>query len=208
MEDSRSDLGSIEAAANDLGRLLLVEFATVYGNDWYVLPIKLAVGSLTILDSVIVSDVFGRNLLVERAGVNEPQWNLFSLDTKSSAHPAEDALFLPPTAGYTIESDAVESVLFLRDQVADLASPSKAASRMLWSIWLIAALRGWAAERSQPGVPPCPRIASKRLSRIIGFPLHPNSFQINSRFTFAWFPWKSTMAEHRGLSNRKDVCSL
>jgi hypothetical protein len=121
MEDSRSDLGSIEAAANDLGRLLLVEFATVYGNDWYVLPIKLAVGSLTILGSVIVSDVFGRNLLVERAGVNEPQWNLFSLDTKSSAHPAQDALFLPPTAGYTIESDAVESVLFLRDQVADLA---------------------------------------------------------------------------------------
>jgi len=121
MEDSRSDLGSIEAAANDLGRLLLVEFATVYGNDWYILPIKLPVGSLTILDSVIVSDVFGRNLLVERAGVNEPQWNLFSLDTKSSAHPAQDALFLPPTAGYTIESGAVESVLFLRDQVADLA---------------------------------------------------------------------------------------
>jgi hypothetical protein len=121
MEDSRSDLGSIEAAANDIGRLLLVEFATVYGNDWYALPIKLPVGSLTILDSVVVSDVFGRNLLVERAGVNEPQWNLFSLDTRGSAHPAQDALFLPPTAGYTIESDAVESVLFLRDEVADLA---------------------------------------------------------------------------------------
>ena len=121
MEDARSDLGSIDAAPNDIGRLLLVEFATVYGNDWYVLPMKLPVGSLTILDSVVVSDVFGRNLLVERAGVNEPQWNLFSLDTKGAAHPAQDALFLPPTAGYTVESDAVESVLFLRDDVADLA---------------------------------------------------------------------------------------
>jgi hypothetical protein len=121
MEDARCDFGSTDAAANDIGRLLLVEFVTVYGNDWYVLPMKLAAGTLTILDSVVVSDVFGRNLLVERAGVNEPQWNLFSLDTKGAAHPAQDALFLPPTAGYLAESDAVESVLFLRDEVADLA---------------------------------------------------------------------------------------
>ena len=121
MEDARCDFGSTDAAANDIGRLLLVEFVTVYGNDWYVLPMKLAVGTLTILDSVVVSDVFGRNLLVERAGVNEPQWNLFSLDTKGAAHPAQDGLFLPPTAGYMAESDAVESVLFLRDEVADLA---------------------------------------------------------------------------------------
>jgi hypothetical protein len=121
MEDARCDFGSTDAAANDIGRLLLVEFVTVYGNDWYVLPMKLAAGTLTILDSVVVSDVFGRNLLVERAGVNEPQWNLFSLDTKGAAHPAQDGLFLPPTAGYIAESDAVESVLFLRDEVADLA---------------------------------------------------------------------------------------
>jgi hypothetical protein len=121
MEDARSDLGSIDAAPNDIGRLLLIEFATVYGNDWYVLPMKLPVGSLTILDSVVVSDVFGRNLLIERAGLNEPQWNLFSLDTKGLAHLAQGALFLPPTAGYTVDSDAVESVLFLRDDVADLA---------------------------------------------------------------------------------------
>jgi hypothetical protein len=121
MEDARCDFGSTDAAANDIGRLLLVEFVTVYGNDWYVLPMKLAAGTLTILDSVVVSDVFGRNLLVERAGVNEPQWNLFSLDAKGAAHPAQDGLFLPPTAGYIAESDAVESVLFLRDEVADLA---------------------------------------------------------------------------------------
>jgi hypothetical protein len=122
MEDAKTDFGSVEAAANDIGRLLLVEFATVYGNNWFVLPIKLAAGTLTILDSVVVSDVFGRNFLLSRAGADEPQWNLFSLDTKGGAvHPAQNALFLPPTAGPLSESKAVESVLFLRDEVADLA---------------------------------------------------------------------------------------
>jgi hypothetical protein len=122
MEDANCDFGSVEAAANDIGRLLMVEFATVYGNNWFVLPIKLDAGTLTVLDTVVVSDVFGRNFLLSRAGLNDPQWNLFSLDTKDgSAHPAQQALFLPPTAGPLSQSKAVESVLFLRDQVADIA---------------------------------------------------------------------------------------
>jgi hypothetical protein len=123
MEDSASDLGAIDASACDIGRLLLVQFGTVYGNDWFVLPIKLPAGSITILASVVVSDVFGRNLLLQRAGENDPQWNLFSLDVKQSGatHPAQNALFLPPTSGSLTESKPLETVLFLRDEVADLA---------------------------------------------------------------------------------------
>jgi hypothetical protein len=121
MEDSEYDFGSIEAAANDIGRMLLVEFATVFGNDWHILPIKIQVGTLTTLDSVVASDVFGRNLVMNRAGQNDPQWNLFSLDTRGAPHPAQDALFMPPTAAYVGESKPVETVLFLRDQMADLA---------------------------------------------------------------------------------------
>jgi hypothetical protein len=121
MEDASYDFGSIEAAPNDIGRLLLVEFATVYGNNWFVLPIKLPVGSLTLLDEVVVSDAFGRNLLITRAGQNEPQWNLFSLDSVGAPHPAQNALFLPPSAAYSTESAPVERVLLLRDEMADLA---------------------------------------------------------------------------------------
>ena len=122
MEDAASDLGAVDASAADLGRLLLVEFATVYGNDWFVLPVKLPTGSLTLLDSVVVADVFGRNLLLARAGDGDPQWNLFSLATADgSAHPAQRGLLLPPGAGAVAESAPVESVLFLRDDMADLA---------------------------------------------------------------------------------------
>jgi hypothetical protein len=125
MEDSRYDFGAIDAAANDVGRLLLAEFATVYGNDWHILPLKLPSGSLTILSEVVVGDVFGRNFVLDRAGKDDPQWNLFSLSTQqpppATRSPAQDALFLPPTVGYAMESAPVESVRFLRDEMADLA---------------------------------------------------------------------------------------
>jgi hypothetical protein len=119
MEDASCDFGSIDAAPNDVGRLLLVEFATVYSNDWFVLPIKLPAGTLTILNSVTVTDVFGRTSVLTREGGSD--WNMFSLDTLGASHPAQSALLLPPTSGPLLESSPVESVLFLRDEMADLA---------------------------------------------------------------------------------------
>jgi hypothetical protein len=121
MEDADCDFGSIDAAPNDIGRLLLVEFATVYGNDWFVLPLKIPAGTLTILDSVTVTDVFGRTFVLDRAGKDDPLWNMFSLDTRGAPHPSQDGLLLPPTSGHVIESSPVETVLFLRDEMADLA---------------------------------------------------------------------------------------
>lgn len=45
MEDARIDLGVTEAGPLDLGRLLLVQFATVFGNDWFVIPLPVVSGS-------------------------------------------------------------------------------------------------------------------------------------------------------------------
>jgi hypothetical protein len=122
MEDARCDFGSIDAAPNDIGRLLLVEFATVYSNDWFVLPLKIPAGTLTILDSVTVTDVFGRTFVLDRAGDGDPAWNMFSLDTRRPFfRRSQTGLLLPPTCGCVMESPPVETVLFLRDEMADLA---------------------------------------------------------------------------------------
>jgi hypothetical protein len=121
MEDASCDFGSIDAAPNDIGRLLLVEFATVYGNDWFVLPLKIPAGTLTILDLVTVTDVFGRTFVIDRAGKDDPAWNMFSLATRGAPHPSQQGLLLPPTSGHVMESAPVESVFFLRDEMADLA---------------------------------------------------------------------------------------
>ena len=121
MEDSRYDFGNIDAAGHDLGRLLLVEFATVFGNDWYLLPLKLPSATLTVLDHVVVTDVFGRNLVLDRTGKDDPQWNVFSLAVSGSGiSPAQQGLLLPPTAAHIIEADPIETILMLRDEMADL----------------------------------------------------------------------------------------
>jgi hypothetical protein len=38
-EDGAVDFGSVDAAPDDLGRLLLAEFALVYGNDFFQVPL-------------------------------------------------------------------------------------------------------------------------------------------------------------------------
>ena len=125
MEDALCDFGSIDAAPNDIGRMLLVEFATVYSNDWFILPLKIPAGTLTILDSVTVTDVFGRTFTLDRAGKDDPAWNMFSLSARGDLGPVplveQSGLLLPPTSGPVMEGSPVETVLFLRDEMADMA---------------------------------------------------------------------------------------
>jgi hypothetical protein len=41
MEDAAVDIGALSAAAEDIGRLLLREFALIYGNDWFQIPLSM-----------------------------------------------------------------------------------------------------------------------------------------------------------------------
>lgn len=53
-------------------------------------------GSLTLLDDLIVIDVFGEKHLVTRAGRHDPSWNLFALHA-DQFHPAAAGLLMMPT---------------------------------------------------------------------------------------------------------------
>jgi hypothetical protein len=121
-EDSRVDFGGIEAAPEDLARLLLAEFATAYGNDWYLLPLEIPVGSLTAVHSLVVADTFGEHTLVER--VRDPDWSMFEV-SRSDAGPGNetraDRLLLAPALGWSLDGEPVEDVLFTRDERANIA---------------------------------------------------------------------------------------
>lgn len=121
-EDARINLANLEAAPEDLARMLVVEFATVYGNDWYLLPVEVPVGSLITVNSLVVLDTFGEVTLVER--VLDPGWSMFELSTVSAATGREarwNRLFVPPTATGGLESEPIEEVLLARDEQANLA---------------------------------------------------------------------------------------
>ncbi|HKE56580.1 MAG TPA: hypothetical protein VKB46_07760, partial [Pyrinomonadaceae bacterium] len=45
-EDAQVDFGAVDAGPTDLLRLLLVEFALAYSNDWFVIPVELEIGAI------------------------------------------------------------------------------------------------------------------------------------------------------------------
>src|SRR5215212_1197091 len=81
-EDAQVDFGSVEAGPTDLARMLLVEFALDYGNDWFVIPVEVEVGSLYRTRSLVITDTFGvRTLIKPSSESGEPHslWRMFQL---------------------------------------------------------------------------------------------------------------------------------
>jgi hypothetical protein len=128
-EDASIDYGLLPAGPGDLAHLLLSEFATSFGNDWYVIPIELAVGTLTQSRSLVITDSFGVQTLIRP--MNDPTrpatgWSMFELshvqrDADSPRRPLSNLFFLAPCLVKTLESRPLEEVLFLRDEMANLA---------------------------------------------------------------------------------------
>ena len=59
LESDDVNFGDLDAGPADLPRLLIANFATLYGNDWFVFPLAVPVGSLTEVEAVEVIDTFG-----------------------------------------------------------------------------------------------------------------------------------------------------
>lgn len=126
---ARGDFGSVDAGPEDLARMLLIEFAVSYGNDWFVIPIDLEVGSLCRTHSLIVTNTFGERFLIRSSSEGGSQfaaWRMFQLSSMRqpgtiSSVPDSNLFMLPPALMTTLESRPVEEVLFLRDEMANMA---------------------------------------------------------------------------------------
>jgi hypothetical protein len=129
MEDARLAYGLLPAGATDLAHLMLIEYASSYGNDWYVLPLTLPVGSLTRVDSLVVTDTFGVRSLLRPIGdpaLPAPRFSMWQQsDLRAAGQPARpprpNTFFLPPVIGRCVEGGALEDVLFMRDEMANMA---------------------------------------------------------------------------------------
>lgn len=127
-EDGNIDLGNIDADTTDIARLIVSEYALIYGNDWLVVPYILPVGSLTKIPAIVITDVFGERSLVQQAKQGETDdwssWGLFNLSVRTQDNrrnaPADTRLFLPPCVAKIQESEPVEEIHFLRDEMANM----------------------------------------------------------------------------------------
>ena len=126
-EDAQIDFGSVDAGPTDLARMLLVEFAIDYGNDWFVIPVELDIGSLCRTKSLVITDTFGLQTLIKSnsdSGDQNSIWRMFQISPargSGSSQPEPNLFFLPPSLISGVSDQPIEEVLFLRDEMANLA---------------------------------------------------------------------------------------
>lgn len=115
-EDAAVSFGAIDAGPTDLARLLLTEFALIYGNDWFIVPVRLPVGSLFRTAGFAVRDTFGIVTQVERShdGNSHRRWSLFEVE-------GADGFLLAPTLADALAGEPLEEVAFVRDEMANMA---------------------------------------------------------------------------------------
>ena len=102
LEDAVVDLGAVSASAKDLGRVLTVEFATVFGNDWWSVPVPAHFGSLVWVRSLVVRDTSVRRAdrADREAAAATAPWRMFRLtDSALAAGPARAGAAAPRARG-------------------------------------------------------------------------------------------------------------
>lgn len=139
MEDALIDFANIRASTSETAKLLYSEFGMLYSNDWLVMPLDLSVGNLNKITHMVITDVFGQQVLVERAVQAEADenWGLFQVHDRQGLSPAQadPYLFLPAVAHDILEGQVLERVEYIRDEMAN----------MVWAVETIVpdGLGGW-----------------------------------------------------------------
>jgi hypothetical protein len=116
LEDARIDFAGMEAGRTDLVRMLFVDYALSYSNDWFLVPVEVPYGTVTRIQSLIVKDVFGVETSispVSRARGGDG-WKMYTITGE------EAGLLLPPVTTHPLESKPIEEVRFVRDEMANL----------------------------------------------------------------------------------------
>jgi hypothetical protein len=123
-EDGQVNFGRMGAAKSDLARLAVMEYALVFGNDWFLLPVTLPSNALYKVSGFTVRDNFGIEVPIPPArNLDGSPWTMFEMSLKPS--PAlvrprlDDCLYLCPTLE-TMEGPPLEHVLMMRDEMANM----------------------------------------------------------------------------------------
>ena len=126
IEDAAVNIGALTAGADDLGRLILREFALIYGNDWFQFPLAIPAGCQVTITSLNVADTFGVNMTIPHYAAVDGAggaWRMFAISNGGAAATLDMAnlLAIVPSAVAGLDGAAIEDVLLLRDEAAEMA---------------------------------------------------------------------------------------
>lgn len=128
-EDGAVYWGDIQGGPEDLARYLVAAFATVYGDDWFLVPVDLPRGCLAQVSNVWLRDSFGRRYRIDATAVldharvgADRSFRVFELTgDPAPAGGFAPRLLLPASLPTHEEGEPREEILLLRDEVANLA---------------------------------------------------------------------------------------
>ncbi|WP_309666045.1 hypothetical protein [Tabrizicola sp.] len=118
-EDGQVNFGVTDVQPNDLARLVFLEYATIYGNDWLVAPIDLPRGVLARVEEVSYTTTFGETFTVDPAAdaARRGRFRLYATDAPGGTEPC---FVIPPNSRAAIEAAPREEVVFARDETANV----------------------------------------------------------------------------------------
>nr|GEU80796.1 hypothetical protein [Tanacetum cinerariifolium] len=134
-EDHRVDLGKLSGDPSDWGRMLLQEFMFLYQDDWFTVPYSVNTGSVSTVQSLRVTDVFGIHYAIQPAGAgqltepgtgvlidnDENRWRLFAQTDSTHTGPATTPqLYVPAAVLSPLVSQPVEQINFHREEATNL----------------------------------------------------------------------------------------
>jgi hypothetical protein len=124
-EDGRTNLGQVDVTTADIGRMLFLEFALIYANDWYLMPLTLPADSYASVRGIAVTNVFGERFWVAPAGEGIDgdwrRWTMFTVAKKGGGREiADTGLYMHAVVPKIQEGKALEEVLFTRDEMANM----------------------------------------------------------------------------------------
>ena len=142
-EDRKTNFGDINANTTELAKLLFLEFALVYANDWFVIPYTLPAGAIASIRGFAVKNVFGDRFWIpsadQGADAEWQRWSMFTINVAGrEGAQADTSLLVLPTVAKIQESAPTENVMLVRDEVAN----------MVWGLEKIVPL---ASGESKPG---------------------------------------------------------
>jgi len=173
----------VDATRIELLRLLMIDFAMLYGVDWFILPLDLPVANAVKIDSLLVFDVFGGLTVVdpvEAARNVQPPAVPDRFTMYSTAAPGATVagfMVLPPAAGTALQQGTVlEEVRFARDEMAE----------MVWGIEAVTESRigerrrGTERDAAVDAAGPAPSAPTNTA---------PLSYQLESKVPVQWIPF-------------------
>lgn len=127
-EDASIYFGDIAARPTDLARMVVAEFATVFGDDWFLVPIRVPTGNLARIGRFDVWDSFGRRHVLDATAVKDRAvygtgrpWRFFELSGPDPAKSGSPWLALLPTLASAMSGTPVERTSLFRDETANMA---------------------------------------------------------------------------------------